>query len=83
MGLRGSDGRLDWGVGLEGLDGGSDWGSDEMAGKISQVSLWFADMSSVVNVVHPMCPSLDKVNFDLGKVTSRSVTVTAEAVTTS
>ena len=54
-----------------------------MAGKISQVSLRFADMSSDVDVVHPTCPSLGKVNFGLYKVNSRSVTVTAEAVTTS
>ena len=63
--------------------GGSDWGSDEVAGKISQVSLRFADMSSDVDVVHPMCPSLGKVNFGLGKITSWSIMVTAEAVTTS
>ena len=55
-------------------------GSDKVASKISQVSLWFADMSSHVDIVHPTCPSLDKVNFGLGKVTSRSVTVRAEAV---
>ena len=54
-----------------------------MANKVSQVSLRFADMSSDVDVVHPACPSLDKVKFGLGKVTSRSVTVTVEAVTTS
>ena len=54
-----------------------------MAGKISQVSLWFADMSSDMDVVHPTCPSLGKVNFGLGKLTSRSVTVTAKAITTS
>ena len=55
----------------------------KVAGKISQVSLRFANMSFDVDVVHPMCPSLDKVNFGLGKVTFRSVTVTAEAVTMS
>ena len=54
-----------------------------MAGKISQVSLRFADMSSDVDVVHPTYPNLGKVKFGSGKVTSRSVTVTAEAVTTS
>ena len=54
-----------------------------MAGKISQVSLRFADMSFDVDVVHPMCPSLGKVKFGLGKVTSRSIKVTVEAVTTS
>ena len=84
------------GVGLEWSDRGSDWGSDwggrtgevglgsdEVAGKISQVSLRFADMSSDVNVVHPTCPSLGKVKFGSGKVTFRSITVTTEAVTTS
>ena len=54
-----------------------------MVGKISQVSLRFADMSYDVDVLHPTCPSLGKVNFDLGKVTSRSVMVTVEAITTS
>ena len=54
-----------------------------MAGKISQVSLRFANMSSDVDIVHPMCPSLGKVKFGSGKITSRTVTVTAEAVTTS
>ena len=54
-----------------------------MAGKISQVSFRFADMSSDVDVVHPTYPSLGKVNFGLGKVTFRSVMVMAEAVTTS
>ena len=54
-----------------------------MAGKISQVLFHFADMSSYMDVVHPTCPSLGKVNFDLDKVTFWSVTVTAEAVTTS
>ena len=54
-----------------------------MAGKISQVSLQFADMSSDVYVVYPTCLRLGKVKFGLGKVTSRSVTVTAEVVTTS
>ena len=54
-----------------------------MAGKISQISLRFADMSSDVDVVHPTYLSLGKVNFDLGKVTSQFVTVTAEVVTTS
>ena len=78
---------LNWGldrggVGL-GVGLGSDWGSDEVVGKISQVLLRFADMSSDVDVVHPTCPSLDKVKFGLGKVTSRSVTVTAKAVTMS
>ena len=51
--------------------------------KFSQVSLWFADMSSDEDIVHPTCPSLDKVNFGLGKITSWSVTVTAEAGTMS
>ena len=54
-----------------------------MVGKISQVSLRFVDMSFNVDVLHPTCSSLDKVNFGSGKVTSRSVTITAEAVTTS
>ena len=54
-----------------------------MAGKISQISLRFVDMSSDVDVVHPTCPSLNKVKFGLGKVTSRSVTVMVEAITTS
>ena len=54
-----------------------------MAGKISQISLRFADMSSDVDVVHPTCPSLGKVKFGSGKVTSRTVTVTEEAVTRS
>ena len=54
-----------------------------MASKISQVSIRFANMSFNVDIVHPTCPSLDKVNFGLGKVTSRSITVTAEAITTS
>ena len=58
-------------------------GSDEVVDKISQVSLRFADMSSDVDVIHPTCPSLDKVKFGSGKVTSWSVTVTAEVVTTS
>ena len=62
---------------------GSDWGSDKVADNISQVSFRFADMSSNVDVIHSTCSSLDKVNFGLGKVTSRSVTVTVEAVTTS
>ena len=82
MGERGWTGvglGLDWGgrtrrVGL---------GSDEVAGKISQVSLRYADMSSDVDVIHPTYPSLGKVKFDSSKVTSRTVTVTAEAVTTS
>ena len=77
-GKRGSD----WGVGL-GVRLGSDWGSNEVIGKISQVSLRFADISSDVDVFHPMYPSLGKVNLGLGKVTSRSITVTAKAVTTS
>ena len=63
--------------------GGRTGGSDEVVDKVFQVSLRFADMSSDVDVVHPTCPSLSKVNFDLGKVTSRSVTVMAEAVTMS
>ena len=84
----GSDGGVELGVGL----GGSDWGgqtgevglgSDEVSGKISQVSLQFADMSFDVDVVHPTCSNLGKVKFGSGKVTSRSVTVTAKAVTTS
>ena len=54
-----------------------------VADKISKVSLRFADKSSNVDVVHPTCPNLVKVKFGLGKVTSRSVTVTVEAVTTS
>ena len=44
-----------------------------MAGKISQVSLRFADMSSDVDVVHPTCPSLGKVKFGSGKVTSQTI----------
>ena len=64
---------------MGGRTGGLDWGSDEVAGKISQVSLRFADMSSDVDVVHSTCPSLGKVNFGLDKVTSQSITVTAEA----
>ena len=89
----GADGGSDWGRTEGGRMGGRtrggwtrglDWRSNEVAGKISQVSLRFADMSSDMNVIlHPTCPSLDKVNFGLDKVTSRSVTVTAEAVTTS
>ena len=51
--------------------------------KFSQVSLRFADMSSDMDVVHPTCPNLGKINLDLGKVTSRSVTVMAEAGRTS
>ena len=47
--------------------------------KFSQVSLRFADMSFDVNVVHPMYPSFDTVNFGLDKITSWSVTVTAKA----
>ena len=35
-------------------------------------------MSSDMDVVHPMCPTLDKVNFGLGKITSQFVTVTIE-----
>ena len=58
-------------------------GSNEVAGKISQISLRFVDMSSDVDVVHPTCPSLGKIKFGSGKVTSRSVTVRAEAVTMS
>ena len=54
-----------------------------MVGKISQLSLRFADMSSDEDVVHSMYHSVGEVNFGLGKVTSRSVTVTAEAITTS
>ena len=52
-----------------------------MASKISQVSLCFADMSSDVDIVHFTYPNLDKVNFGLGKVISRSVTVMVEAIT--
>ena len=85
----GSDWGRTGGVGLG--DWGSDWGgrtevrlrSNEVVGKISKISLRFADMSSDVDVVHPTCPSLGKVKFDSGKVTSRSITVMAEAVTTS
>ena len=74
----GRTGRVGLGVGLEvGL------GLDEVASKIFQVSLRFVDMSSDVDVVYPTYPSLGKVKFGLGKVTSRTVTVTAEAVTTS
>ena len=54
-----------------------------MASKISQVSLRFANMSFDMNVVYPTCPSLSKVNFGLGKVTSQFVTVSVEAITTS
>ena len=54
-----------------------------MVGKISLVSLRFTDMSSDVDVIHPTCPSLGKVKFGSDKVTSRTVTVTAEVVTTS
>ena len=58
-------GRSDWG-----RIGRSDWGSNEVASKIFQVSLWFTDMSFDVDVVHPTCPSLGKINFGLGKITS-------------
>ena len=51
--------------------------------KIFQVLLWFADMSSDVDVVHPMCPTLSKVTFDLDKVTSLSITITANPSRTS
>ena len=40
-------------------------------------------MSSDVDVVHPTCPTLDKVNFGLDKITSRSIKVMAEAGKTS
>ena len=73
------------GVRLGGSNRGGDWTEDRTRWlvKISQVSLRFADMSSNMDVVHPTCPSLGKINFDLDKVTSGSVTVTVEAVTTS
>ena len=74
---------MDWEGRTGGRTRGVGLGLDEVAGKISQVSLRFADMSSDVDVVHPTCPSLGKVKFGSGKVTSWSVTVTAEAVTTS
>ena len=77
------NGGSDRGGRTRGVEQGSDWGSDEMAIKISQISLWFVDMSSDVDVIHPMCSSLGKVNFDLGKITSRSVTIMAKAVTMS
>ena len=51
--------------------------------KFSQDSLWFANMSFDVDVVHPMYPSLGKVNFGVGKIASWSVTVTTEAGRTS
>ena len=51
--------------------------------KFSQVSFWFADMSCDGDVIHPTCPSLDKVNFDLDKITARFITVMAEAGRTS
>ena len=35
--------------------------------KFSQVSFCFTDMSSDVDVIHPTCPSLGKVNFGLDK----------------
>ena len=77
-------GGTELGVGLGGRTEGVGLGGlDEVAGKISLVSLRFADMSSDVDIVHSTCHSLSKVNFGLDKVTSRSVTVTAEAVTTS
>ena len=79
----GLDWGSDWGVKLEGVDGGSDWGSDKVVGKISQVSLRFFDISSDVDVVHPTCLSVGKVNFGLDKVTSRSVKLTAKAITMS
>ena len=72
-------GRSDWG----GWTGEVGLGLDEVAGKISQVSLRFADMSFDVDVVHPTCPSLGKVKFCSGKVTSRSVTIMVEAITMS
>ena len=83
VGLEGSDWGVELGVRLEVGLGGVGLGSDKVGGKISQVSLRFARMSSDVDVIHPTCPSLGKVKFGLGKVTSRSVTITAEAVTTS
>ena len=49
----------------------------------SQEVLQFADKSSNVDVLHPTCPSLGKVNFGLGKITLRSVTIMAEARRTS
>ena len=79
----GSDWGSNWGSDWEGRTGEVRLGSDEVAGKISQVSLQFANMSSDVDVVHPTCPNLDKVKLGSDKVTSRSVTVTAKAVTTS
>ena len=68
VGWRGT--RSDWGE--RGWTGGSEWRLDEVASKISQVSLWFADMSFDVNVVHPICFNLDKVNFGLDKLFSSS-----------
>ena len=80
-------GRSDWGSDWVGRTGGRTGevglGSDKVAGKISQVSFRFADMSSDVDIVHPTCPSLDKVKLGLGKVTSQFVMVTAEVVTMS
>ena len=77
----GLDGAVRWGgirlrVGLGVGRGGG--GRTRWLVKFPQVSLRFADMSFDVDIVHPMCPRLGKVNFGLGKVTSWSVTVTAE-----
>ena len=41
-------------------------------------SFQFVDMSFDVDVVHPMCSILGKVNFDPDKITLRSITVTTE-----
>ena len=57
-------------------------GSDEVVGKFFP-SVTLVYMSFDVNVLHPTCPSLDKVNFALGKITSRFVTVMAEVGRTS
>ena len=66
-----------------GSDGGRMGGRTRWLIKFSHVSLRFADMSSDVDVVHPTYSSVGKVNFDLGKITSWSITVTAEASRTS
>ena len=71
----GLGGRIGWvgeGVGRGiGLGGWTRWGGwMRCLVNFSQVSLRFADMSSNVDVVHPTCLSLDKVNFGLGKIMS-------------
>ena len=45
----------------------------------SSLYLQFADMSFDINVLYPTCPTLNKVNSGLDKITSQSITVTAEA----